>query len=318
MYEAATIEDTVVRRSGDARSGAPPGRLAGAASEERRPDEPPVSTPLEQLLVRVEGSSPVTDRKVGDVRGLVARMAQMLEVYEFVGAWGLPSASPFCVKLTTWLRMVGIPYERKLQQAPFGTPKGKLPWIRDEDGTRLGDSGFIIEHLRRTRGVTLDDFLSVEQRAISHALRRTLEESLYFVMLYERWIDDAGWALLKTAYFGAIPAPVRPLVTAPLRRGVRKVCHGQGIGRHSLEEARGMGIQDLDAFAAVLADRDFVFGQPSTLDAVAYGMLSGLAAWPLASPLAARVRDDRRLAAYVQRIRERYWSENPSASTLAA
>ncbi len=34
---------------------------------------------------------------------------------------------------------------------PGRAPKGKLPFIEDEDGTRVGDSSLIIEHLARTR-----------------------------------------------------------------------------------------------------------------------------------------------------------------------
>ncbi len=35
----------------------------------------------------------------------------MLRVYQFAPAFGLPNASPFCMKLETWLRMAGLPFE---------------------------------------------------------------------------------------------------------------------------------------------------------------------------------------------------------------
>ena len=38
-------------------------------------------------------------------------------VHVFPGGWGLSSASPFCVKLETWIRMVDIPYRLEIVEA---------------------------------------------------------------------------------------------------------------------------------------------------------------------------------------------------------
>jgi hypothetical protein len=35
----------------------------------------------------------------------------MVKLYPFAPAWGLPNASGFCLKLETYLRMAGLPYE---------------------------------------------------------------------------------------------------------------------------------------------------------------------------------------------------------------
>jgi Glutathione S-transferase, C-terminal domain len=35
----------------------------------------------------------------------------MIKLYQFAPAFGLPNASSFCLKLETYLRMVGIPFE---------------------------------------------------------------------------------------------------------------------------------------------------------------------------------------------------------------
>ena len=35
----------------------------------------------------------------------------MIKLYQFNPAWGLPNPSPFCMKVETYLRMVGLPYE---------------------------------------------------------------------------------------------------------------------------------------------------------------------------------------------------------------
>jgi hypothetical protein len=37
--------------------------------------------------------------------------AAMIKVHQFAPAFGLPNASPFCMKLETYLRMAGLPFE---------------------------------------------------------------------------------------------------------------------------------------------------------------------------------------------------------------
>ena len=35
----------------------------------------------------------------------------MIQLYQFEPAFGLPNASPFCMKVETWLRMAALPFE---------------------------------------------------------------------------------------------------------------------------------------------------------------------------------------------------------------
>lgn len=35
----------------------------------------------------------------------------MIKLYQFAPAWDVPNLSPFCVKVETYLRMAGLPYE---------------------------------------------------------------------------------------------------------------------------------------------------------------------------------------------------------------
>ncbi|MCP4807595.1 MAG: hypothetical protein GY913_10285 [Proteobacteria bacterium] len=43
--------------------------------------------------------------------------------------WGLPSPSPFVVKLETWLRMAEIPYHSRHLSRPPQSRSGKIPYI---------------------------------------------------------------------------------------------------------------------------------------------------------------------------------------------
>jgi len=35
----------------------------------------------------------------------------VIKLYQFAPAFGLPNASPFCMKMETYLRMAGLPFE---------------------------------------------------------------------------------------------------------------------------------------------------------------------------------------------------------------
>ncbi len=71
----------------------------------------------------------------------------IITLYEFPRIWGLPNASPFCLKLETYLRLAKIPYETKFVMNPKKAPKAKLPAIKIED-KKLGDSELIIDFLK--------------------------------------------------------------------------------------------------------------------------------------------------------------------------
>src|SRR5262249_29161492 len=105
----------------------------------------------------------------------------------------------------------------------------------------------------------LDAGLSDHDRAVGRLVRRTLEEATYFVGMYVRWHEDAGWAHLRPEIKKLIPRPLSPIASL-IRGKVRKTLQAQGTGRHSRDEIMAMGAADWDAVAAVLADRPFVLG----------------------------------------------------------
>ena len=53
----------------------------------------------------------------------------MIKLYSFPPLDGLPSASPFCVKVEAYLRMAGIPYEIRKMIDPRCLPSSPLGHI---------------------------------------------------------------------------------------------------------------------------------------------------------------------------------------------
>jgi glutathione S-transferase len=234
----------------------------------------------------------------------------MIKLYQFAPAFGLPNASPFCMKLETYLRMSAI----KFQISPPVTsdfnkaPKGKMPFIED-NGKILSDSSFIIDYLKTTYGDSLDAWLSAEQKAVALAFQRLMEENLYWTIVYTRWADPEGWQVTKAAFFEKMPAPLKWFVPTLSRKGLLKALHGQGMGRHSSDEIHQIGQRDVTAIAQFLAAKPYFMGdQVSSIDATAYAFLAGLVWSPMDSPISLHAKQYPQLLAYCERMKARYYS----------
>lgn len=231
----------------------------------------------------------------------------MIKLHQFAPAFGLPNASPFCMKVETYLRMAGLPHELVNSGDIFRAPKKKLPFI-DDGGELVADSTLIIDHLKSRHGDPLDGGLSALDRAVGTAFQRLFEENLYWAVVHTRWIDDAGWSKTCPAFFATMPAPLRWFVPALARRGLRAELRGHGMGRHTPAEIHAIACRDVTAIADFLADKPFMLGQaPSTLDATAYAFLANLLWAPIASPIQQHANQRPTLEAYCLRMKARYY-----------
>ena len=233
----------------------------------------------------------------------------MIKLFNFGPFFTLPDPSPFCLKVDAYLRAAGIPFEvvpgfNNLRRAP----KGKLPFIED-DGKIIGDSTFILSHLKEKYGDALDAGLTAEQKGTAHAFIKMLDENFYWCVVHSRWIDDAVWPHIRDLFFSAMPAPVRWVLPPLIRRGVAKTLHEQGIGRHSPAEILEIARRDLRALSDFLSDKPFFFGsQVTTLDAVAFAFLAGIIVPPWKCDLNDLARSIPNLVAFVGRFQSRYYS----------
>ncbi len=207
----------------------------------------------------------------------------MIELHQFAAVDGF-NLSPFCAKVEIYLRLARLPY-RVVVDPPFKGPKGKLPFVV-VDGHTIADSDAILAHFEATRPDPLDAGLDAAARTKAHLLRRTLEESLYFAMLHDRWAIDANWRRVRDGFFGMIPAAARPLVTGLIRRKILRDLKGQGTGRMSVAEVHARGVADIEAVAAALGARDFlVADRPTTIDVTLHAFLDNLVNGGFPGPL---------------------------------
>ncbi|NRA46509.1 MAG: glutathione S-transferase N-terminal domain-containing protein [Oligoflexales bacterium] len=163
-------------------------------------------------------------------------MSQIQELVLFQGpaVWGIANGSPFCIKLEFFLRHQKIPYRTKMFN-PQIAPRGKMPFVKWQ-GKLIGDSDLIIKTLCKDLNIELDKHLNEEQKHLSHALKRMLEEGTYFAGFWNRWMIDENWELVKQAYFSHLPPLLRNLLPKFLRKQVKRTCHGHGISRYEIDE----------------------------------------------------------------------------------
>lgn len=231
----------------------------------------------------------------------------MMELHVFGPAFGLPDPSPFCMKGIILMEMSGLPYARvrgNLRKAP----KGKFPVLYD-DGQAIPDTSFIRLHLERKHGIDFDKGLSAEQRGVAWAVEKLLEDHLYWMVVQERWANPDNFDRGPRRFFDAVPAPLRPLVVAMVKRKIRSNLQGHGIGRHSDAERLALARRTLESLAAILGGKPYLTGpDPCGGDATLSAfMIAGLCEI-FESPLREALREHANLVAYASRMRERYFS----------
>ncbi len=235
--------------------------------------------------------------------------ATPITLYQFAPAFGIPNASPFCLKLETWLRMAGLEYKTRITPDPRKAPMGKLPMI-EVDGQKVADSQCAIEHLEKVRGVKLNTQLNLVERGRALALTRMLEEHSYWALIYFRWLDDEGWEVTRETFFSKLNPLLRAIAPGMVRRKTARDAKGQGLSRHSRDQILHRYNEDINALAANLGERPYFGGyQPANIDAVAFALLANVLLSSMHLPLTDITRQHPNLVAYANRMQENYFPE---------
>jgi len=230
----------------------------------------------------------------------------MITLYTFGPHFGLPDASPFVMKAEMLLKLSGLPYETNTRG--FGkAPKGKLPYIRDGE-TVVADSTLIRLYLEQKYNIDFDRALSTRERGFAWSIDKMLEDHLYWVLVYWRWLNDANFEKGPKAFFKRAPAPLRPIITAAVRRSIRRTLHGHGIGRHSETEMTTMASRAIDALSQILGENRYFLGaQPCGADATAFAWLAGCLVPVFDSPVRDKMEGAANLVAYRDRMMQEFY-----------
>ncbi|CAD7081471.1 unnamed protein product [Hermetia illucens] len=209
----------------------------------------------------------------------------VIYLYQFSRTPLLPSLSPYCLKVETWLRLAGLKYENVDHKMRFRSKKGQLPFI-ELNGEEIADSAIIIKELTNKFEKDLDASLTQEQRNIAHATISMIENHLVWIIFWWRTkypdLVLKGYKVnLQHALGIRLPNGIlnfffRIAFGRKWFQGTKKV-KAQGIGVHKPEEIEEFGKHDLKVLSDMLADKPFFFGdEPTTLDVVSFAVLSQL------------------------------------------
>ncbi len=233
----------------------------------------------------------------------------MIQLYKFGSVSEVCDYSPFCVKVEAYLRLGRIPYKTKSGILYlFKSPKGKLPYIEDH-GRIVSDSSFILKYLRESYGDIVDGHLTLKDKAIAHAFTKMIDENLYWVLVYFRWMLKHNEHALNALYFANIPFPFNRIVAFKERLGLKRALFKQGIGRHTGGEILEIGLRDLNALSDLLETKPYFFGEvPSSLDAAAYAVLSQLILVKVfTAPISDQAMSYKNLVDFTHRFHESYF-----------
>jgi glutathione S-transferase len=232
----------------------------------------------------------------------------MITLHTFGPAFGLPDPSPFVTKADVLLKMAGLAY--RIDNAGLRrAPKGKLPYI-DDNGERVADSTFIRWHLENKYHIDFEKGQSAEQRAIGWAFEKMAEDNLYWALVDARWFDEANFAKGPMEFFRKIPAPVRPLMIAFIRRQLKRTLYGHGMGRHSPAEIVALGTRSIAAIAEFLGTKPFFMGsEPAGVDATIFAFVAATLCPHFDTPLRTAAERHNNLRRYVGRMTARYYPE---------
>uniref|UniRef100_A0A146M3F8 Uncharacterized protein C6orf168 n=1 Tax=Lygus hesperus TaxID=30085 RepID=A0A146M3F8_LYGHE len=201
-------------------------------------------------------------------------------LFQFSRTPVVPSVSPFCLKVETYLRLAGIKYENVDHKMKFRSKKGLLPFI-ELNGEEISDSVVIIKELGQKFAKDLDEGLDNSQKNISHAMISMIENHLHWVVMYWRTKHPdhivKGYKMNLQHFLGSrVPSFFLNIFFKYSygRKGSKKV-KAHGIGVHKPEEIDEFGQNDLKVLSEMLDDKPFFFGdEPTNLDVVAFANLA--------------------------------------------
>ncbi len=234
-----------------------------------------------------------------------------LTLYQFRPLHDLPNPSPFCMKLETYLRLAGLDYTVARLKNLGQSPTGKAPFMAIDDVV-MADSGLIINHLEQRFGHPVDGRLTLAQRAESLALQRLIEEHLYWVGVYAKWVDPQKRAARRGYVQGLLRlSPFMTPIIAPLvERRIKRSLHGHGLGRHPPDVIWQMGIADIQALAHWLGNREWGFlDGPTSFDACLAAFIGNIVRTPWDNPLKAATLKHTSLIAHFERMMARCFPE---------
>merc|ERR1712002_815546 len=248
----------------------------------------------------------------------------MVYLFQYTRSPVIPSISPFCLKLESWLKLHGIKYQNVDHKCKFRSKKGMSPFI-ELNGEEIADSNIVIETLSKKFDKSMPAQLTQDQKNVQHAMIAMVENHLHWTVVYwkSKDVDNIlkGYKLnLQSAIGSKAPASLLNFYFKYTfcRKGMKKV-RSNGMGAHTAEEIESFGKKDLQTLSEMLGDKEFFFGdEPAMLDLVVFSHVAQLVMVDKEHPCALRdylEGDCKNLVGLVNRMKDRCWADHWDTAT---
>lgn len=188
---------------------------------------------------------------------------------------GVSDQSPYVGRVEAYLRLIRKPYVKNETMGLRENPRGKVP-VANITGIMVDDSNRIIETIKNTFQVTVDDKLTPEQEAQAYLIQQLLHHSLYWVLLHQNFGTEQGRKHFAEQ-FAKLPMPgyVKFLMTKMIFRNITCSLHGSGYGIIPHAELVKRGQNDVRTLSKVLGDNKYILGtdEPNSCDSDVYTFL---------------------------------------------
>ncbi|MFV0321291.1 MAG: glutathione S-transferase family protein [Alphaproteobacteria bacterium] len=231
----------------------------------------------------------------------------MLILHSLGGCLGVKDASPYVLKIHTYLRMAGIEHKTESGLKSFKkSPRKLFPFIED-NGNIITDSYFIMQYLK-SHYVDLDMHLSEVQKAESFLYQEVIDNLLYECLLASRWRGE-NWPKIKQAFFDNLPAPsfVRNMLAGKAQKKVLNRLRFN-VDNYTQNEHLQLADEAFKSLSVMLGDNDYMFNnQPSSFDATCFGMLAQFILFELKSLYSKKAENYDNLVQYCHRINKQFF-----------
>lgn len=188
-----------------------------------------------------------------------------IEVFVWSPFEGLPSSSPFCLKVIYALQYKKLDHRvTVVDRPPNWVTRGKLPAVRIE-GRTVEDSTNILKLLDELQPNGSRLYPTDErERAETLLLEDWSDEALYWLLVYYRWAVKENFEKFKVVAFKNLPAPLRFLIPTLIRKNTLNRLDAQGISKLPPEERLNRVNEAVWCLEQKLQDRNFLVNQTIT------------------------------------------------------
>eukprot|EP01084_Bolivina_argentea_P147461 257989_1 len=205
-----------------------------------------------------------------------AKKKVILHVFKTHVAFPMSNISPACAKLIAYLEYNKIEYIEEYEM-PMHPKTHKSPWITWKND-HIPDSNMIIQYFTNDSFLNrpnMDNHLNKLQKSILFAYRAMIEDCLYYIMVYRRWLDKDNVDKYLDLF---LPRNLqRKFIQPMIVKQVKRQVWEQGTSRLPPKEIYERGVNCIESIINYMSDKNFFFGDKiTTLDLSIYGQIGSM------------------------------------------